>query len=486
MKKIIILTSLLIFLALGAFSLPTKKMVAYGECSSYGAMSYYDSFSDSCKCMSGYVFGTGILGKPYCVSADLVCYDKLGAMSHYNSLSNSCECSYGYVIGSDSIGRNQCISRDTQCQNQLGYNSNYNILKDACTCRSGYVIDGGACRDGDMVCRNKHGLYSEYNSYSNKCECDSGYTFDDNDQCVKKQNNAYFYLKELDTDNRQALIKSQYDYAYYKISYGIGCLSSSFQRYLNKDIVVNLGTDYSLDTWDKIVLQDDNEVCNITNVNKVTSSTTLTTEDLTLFTPVTPIYSITAHPAGTNIKSSDGTISMIAVDGTKRPYTSAGAFLSYGFNSWTKIVDANQADNALSKGSFIPPRDGKIICSDRGVDKGTCYLVTSGKKAGFTSAKVFTGLGFNFKNTSSGDMSWMESTTNIDNTQSAHLPGVLIKNNGVYYIVAPTGLLAAPNTATLLSWGYTLTEALTANNADKALQQVGILKTKQAGELIPY
>jgi hypothetical protein len=48
-----------------------------------------------------------------------------------------------------------------------------------------------------------------------------------------------------------------------------------------------------------------------------------------------------AHAAGTNVKSSDGTVWMIMPDGTRRAYTSGGAFLSFGFNSFANVVDAN-------------------------------------------------------------------------------------------------------------------------------------------------
>ena len=88
------------------------------------------------------------------------------------------------------------------------------------------------------------------------------------------------------------------------------------------------------------------------------------------------------HAAGTNVSASDGTIFMISTDGTRRPYTSAGAFLSYGFNSFASTVTASAEDLALPVGSFIPPQDGSIMCSDRGSDKGTCYLITAGQKAG--------------------------------------------------------------------------------------------------------
>jgi len=224
-----------VLLFAGAF-FTQEKAYAYGECSEYGIWATYDYLSGGCKCMSGYVFGK------------------------------------------DSIGRTQCVSPDSICTDQLGYNARYNSLYDRCECRSGYVISGGRCTDGDIVCHAKHGLYSNYDDLSNSCECDSGYTFNDSNQCVEKQNNVYFTLKELDTDERRAIIKSDYDYRYYLISYNSGCYSSSFRRYLNHQIVVNLGTDFDLDTWDRIVLQDDDEVCDITRVERADSSTTLNPE----------------------------------------------------------------------------------------------------------------------------------------------------------------------------------------------------------------
>ncbi len=256
---------------------PTPSF-AYGECSDYGPMAMLDILTDKCKCMSGYVFGTGMLGKPYCVSGDSVCSEKYGYHSNYDSISGSCECSYGYIFGKDSIGRTQCVSPDSICTDKLGYNARYNTLSDSCECSSGYIISGGECKNGNSVCRTKHGSYSSYSSYDKTCECDSGYTFDDSNQCVEKQNNVYFILKELDVDNKKAIIRSEYDSGYYLITYGSGCYNSSFTKYLRKQIVVNLGTDYDLDTWDKIVLQNDNETCDIRSRERADSSTTLVEE----------------------------------------------------------------------------------------------------------------------------------------------------------------------------------------------------------------
>ncbi len=193
-----------------------------------------------------------------------------------------------------------------------------------------------------------------------------------------------------------------------------------------------------------------------------------------------------AHAAGTNVMSSDGTVWMIMPDGTRRAYTSAGAFLSYGFNSWSTVVQANADDLALPAGSFIPPQDGSIICSDRGSDKGTCYLISGGQKAGFTSAAVFTGRGFSFANAQSGDVSWMQAYPSlISDTTAANLPGVLVNNNGTVQLVGNGGLLGIPDLATFNGWGYSFTKVVPANAADKAMTQTGVMATRTPGQLSP-
>lgn len=232
--------------------------------------STYDSLSENCKCNYGYVVSNGL-----CTNGNTVCHDKHGYNSSYSGLSKSCECDYGYLFDS----ADQCVSKNSQCENQLGLWSSYNSLSGNCECRYGYVISGGKCTDGNSVCHAQLGYNSKYDSTSKKCQCENGYTIDDSNQCVQKQNNLYFTLKELDTDNKKAIIKSDYDFRYYLISYNTGCYASSFMRYLNHQIVVNLGTDFDVDTWDKIVLQDDNEVCDITHRERADSSTTLKSQD---------------------------------------------------------------------------------------------------------------------------------------------------------------------------------------------------------------
>lgn len=235
MKKLLLLSAMVLVFA------PSLSF-AYGECSEYGLMVTYNSFNNTCECFPGYAFQDDIFGNPKCTSMENICEDDFGVMSNYNSLSGKCECSFGYVFAENLYGEVQC-------------------------------------RSGHTVCRENHGIHSEYDSLTDTCECDDDYTFNEGGECVEKQHNVYFTLLELSTDNREAIISSDYDFSRYHISYGIGCFASTFKRYIGDQIVVNLGTDYDIDPFtDYIVLQDDDETCGITSATRVSSSFTLNEE----------------------------------------------------------------------------------------------------------------------------------------------------------------------------------------------------------------
>lgn len=202
-----------------------------------------------------------------------------------------------------------------------------------------------------------------------------------------------------------------------------------------------------------------------------------------------------AHGAGTNVLLSDGiTVAMVMPDGTRRSYTSGGAFLSYGFNSFATVVPATAEDMALTAGALIPPQDGKIFCATqtKGSDvAGECSLVTGGMKAAFTSEAVFKGLGFSFARGNSGDSSFLTKTSNVDNIISAHRPGVLIhfvnsSGHDTVYLVGPSGLLGVPDINTFQSWGYSFSDVIAANAADMALPlTTGVMAVRTLGQLSP-
>lgn len=264
---------LILFFAIVIIFVPTLIKASYG-CSDYGMA--YEDFSGYCKCMSGYVWGKNIMGDPYCISADQACKDEYGYNATSDYLTNKCKCRYGYVFADDMFGNLKCTDADSVCRDKIGYNSRYNSLEDKCECNSGYELSYKSF-DSGLECKScfmKYGLHSSYNYLLDKCECDDDYTLVDN-KCVEKHNSAYFLLKEINIDNKEAIVRSNYSGSCYYIKYGVGCYDATIRRYINHDIVINMGTDLYVDAWDWLVLQDDDEECNITKVNNVSCSFSL-------------------------------------------------------------------------------------------------------------------------------------------------------------------------------------------------------------------
>ena len=140
---------------------------------------------------------------------------------------------------------------------------------------------------------------------------------------------------------------------------------------------------------------------------------------------ITPFAATSAHAAmaGEVYKSTDGTVWFITSNMTKRPFTSWGAFQSYGFLSASQIKDADASVTALSTGDFIAPQDGRIFCATatKGSDvSGECSLITGGMKAAFTSSAVFSGQGYSFARAFYGDSSFLTKTSNIENASAQH------------------------------------------------------------------
>lgn len=191
------------------------------------------------------------------------------------------------------------------------------------------------------------------------------------------------------------------------------------------------------------------------------------------------VASAAVHSTGSNVVS-NGTVYFL--DGTsKRPYTSAGAFLSYGFNSWAGVVAASPEDLALPTGAFVPAADGSLIN-----DMGTVYLITNGQREGFTSAANFLGLGYSFSNVLAGDTSFMTSGPVISTTDMAHPAGTLVNQAGTVYLLTATGKQGIPSLAVFNSWGYSFGKVVPANSYDNALpMSSGIMPTFVAGCLSP-
>lgn len=185
------------------------------------------------------------------------------------------------------------------------------------------------------------------------------------------------------------------------------------------------------------------------------------------------------HAVGTNVKLPDGTVYRISENSWLQPYTSAGAFLSYKFNTWAGVVDANTADLALTKSvTYIPPRNGSLIN-----DKGTVYLITGGVRAGFANEAAFKGMGYAYTNVYPGDTSFMTSIVPINSANQKHPNGTLINDNGTLYVMQNGYRVGFPSMAVLDSWGYWVTEAVPANSYDRQAEVSGVMQTRMANQM---
>ncbi len=192
------------------------------------------------------------------------------------------------------------------------------------------------------------------------------------------------------------------------------------------------------------------------------------------------VASAAVHSAGTNVLS-NGTVYFINSSGQKQPYTSAGAFLSYGFNSWSNVQAASAEDLALPTGAFVPPADGSLIN-----DQGTVYLITNGQRAGFTSAANFTGLGYAWSNVIPGDTSFMTTASPISTTAMAHPAGTLVNQNGTVYLMSSSGKQGIPSLSVFNSWGYSFSQVVPANSYDNTVSMSnGVMASFVAGCLSP-
>ncbi len=187
---------------------------------------------------------------------------------------------------------------------------------------------------------------------------------------------------------------------------------------------------------------------------------------------------LTFYHVGSNINIA-GTIYRVLVDNSRSAYTSAGAFLSYKFNSWKEVLLPKSTDTVPeSLSPYTPPRDGSLIN-----DKGTVYLVSNGKRSGFVSNSVFTGMGYTYNFVRPGDTSFMQTLDPIKSASQKHPDGTLIKDNGTLYVMKNGARKGFPSMEVFNSWGYWTGEAVVANSYDLETQITGVVHSRTPDQL---
>jgi hypothetical protein len=236
------------------------------------------------------------------------------------------------------------------------------------------------------------------------------------------------------------------------------------------------------------------------------SSIDVTSGPIAAYASITVVGSATSNPPAPALPAPPGSApyygnpprnvsyngTVYLVNGISRsPYTSAAAFLSYNFNSWSNVVPATQADlnlpvtTYMPNGSsslvpyFVPPRNGSLIN-----DKGTIYIITSdGIRQGFASEQVFRGMGYSFANVIPGDSSFMVTAGPLNSSAQVHPSGSVVNDNGTLYYMQSSGArLGIPSMAAFNSWGFKLREVVAANSYDRLVPVGGTLQFRMTNQ----
>ncbi len=204
---------------------------------------------------------------------------------------------------------------------------------------------------------------------------------------------------------------------------------------------------------------------------------------------------LSPHPYGTNISAGGvvyyiqapvvgGAMPINPPKATLRPYSSQVVFLSYGFNSWSSVVPANNADLALEKSSnLMPYADGTLVN-----DSGTIYIINSGGKTGFANPRIFLGLGYSWQNVIFGDTSFVPTSGSPIYQVAAHPAGTLVNQKGIINLITAYGKMGIPSMEIFNSWGLKLNNVVSVNFFDEKLQNNSynaIVSEREFGQLSP-
>jgi hypothetical protein len=168
-----------------------------------------------------------------------------------------------------------------------------------------------------------------------------------------------------------------------------------------------------------------------------------------------------------------GTYWLIKTDNKRHGVTNPGMLYSYGF-AFSDAKPATAQDMALPEGDLLLPGDGALVKSP---EDPTVWLISLGQKHGFTSAAVFSGLGFSFGNVlvvTAPELGRQGEGDIISDPNSAHLPGLDINDRGtVYWVSFDRQKQGYPSLDVYNSWHIDndFSKVVPANAADMALPE---------------
>jgi hypothetical protein len=175
--------------------------------------------------------------------------------------------------------------------------------------------------------------------------------------------------------------------------------------------------------------------------------------------PTTSPPSLPYQPPSSTSLGSASTVKLINNKGTYyleaggvlHGITNPGMLQSYGF-TFSDAQVPTAADLALPEGSLLLPADGALVRSQQ---DPTVYLISDSQRDGFTSAKVFTALGYKFSSVltvTNPELQALPEGNNLSNTAAAHLDGTDIFYQGTIYWISGGVRYPYPSLVVYNSW----------------------------------
>ncbi len=187
-------------------------------------------------------------------------------------------------------------------------------------------------------------------------------------------------------------------------------------------------------------------------------------------------------PSGAHINTcliNDAGTFYLILNNQRHGITNPGMLYSYGYD-FTEAVTAYAEDRNIVEGSLLLPADGALV---KKPGDPTVFLISGGMKHGFSSASVFTTLGFKFSQvlTVTGpELDAQQLGDIINNPNEQHRRGTDILYNGTVYWVGNGARQGYPSLDVYNSWHLQndFTKVVPANAADMSLPESGVVQKR--------
>jgi SpoIID/LytB domain protein len=174
------------------------------------------------------------------------------------------------------------------------------------------------------------------------------------------------------------------------------------------------------------------------------------------------VSSTSEHPNGTLMRA-EGTPTVWWLDNGRKRGIPSGKILESWFDWEEIIVLAQSKVDSYPTGATLGFRDGSLIRTG----DGTVWAISRGRRRGFTSASVFTGLGYLWSgiiDVSSTEASANPKGSSVSSTRR-HPSGALIRGSLPFrFVVQGSTRLLVPTDRVFASWNYSSAEMARASD----------------------